>query len=113
MAASKNNRKKGKKRTKGHKSPVRTPAEQSAKKRTEYDWFGMAGLALMLAGFLGAMFTPYGLAFYPITFVGALMGLVKSKWDTTPHKISVVCYIVYCLLVAYMWVGILTGRVSS
>ncbi len=112
MAVSKNNRRKGKKRTKAHASPVRQGEEKQESKYGGYDWFSMAGLAIMLAGFLGAMFTQYGLVFYPITFVGAVMGLVRTRWDTWPHKVTVICYIVYCIAVAGMWIGMLTGRVS-
>lgn len=113
MAVSKNNRRKGKKRTKAHAAPVRqTEEKQEPSNRGGYDWFNMAGLAIMLAGFLGAMFTQYGLVFYPITFVGAVMGLVRTRWDTWPHKVTVICYIVYCIAVAGIWIGMLTGRVS-
>ncbi|HIV67593.1 MAG TPA: hypothetical protein IAA32_01850 [Candidatus Butyricicoccus stercorigallinarum] len=109
MAVSKNNRRKGKKRAKGRAAQAR-PAE--AARRRSYDWLGMVGLALMLAGFLGAMFTPYGLVFYPVTFAGAVIGLVQTRRDAWHHKITFVCYIIYCIAVAVMWVGMLTGRMA-
>lgn len=114
MAVSKNNRKKGKKRTKGHMAPpkpVEVEEEQAAPEE-KTDWINMVSLALLLIGFLGAIFTSYALVFYPITFVGGLISLLRTKWDTTSHKISKVCYIVYCVTVAVVWVGMLTGKVQ-
>lgn len=116
MAVSKNNRRKPKKRTKNHMSPqkqVKQTQEKQAAPKATLDWFSIAGFALMLIGFLVATFTSYSIAFYPVTFVGAVMCLMKTKWDTRAHKISFVCYIVYCVAVAIMWVGILTGTITK
>lgn len=117
MAVSKNNRRKPKKRTKNHAAPQGQTAKQSggqaSASKQKMDLFGLTGFALMLAGFLAATFTPYQLIFYPITFIGALMCLLKTKWDTRTHKISFVCYIVYCAAVAVMWVGLLTGKITG
>lgn len=111
MAVSKNNRRKGKKRAKPHGSSAHQAEEKQVSKYGTFDWFNMTGLALMLMGFLGAMFTEYGVIFYPATFVGAGMGLIKTKWDTRQHKVTVVSYIIYCIAVAVMWIGMLTGTI--
>ena len=110
MATSKNNRKKGKKRTKGR------AASQSQRSRTEVkrvrDWksdqfIDFIALAVMVAGFLLACFTDYGVVGYPLAAVGAAIGLVRTKWDTTNHKITIVCYIVIIILLVLTWFGIL------
>lgn len=111
MAVSKNNRKKSKKRSKGHAAPQTQEIQQTNAQRMR-DWnreqiYKFAALGIMVVGFLIAMFTPYGIVGYPITFVGSLLCLFKTKWDTTNHKISFVCYIVYCILVAMLWIQLI------
>lgn len=113
MAVSKGNRKKGKKRTKNHMSPQKQVEEKQVTPKEKTDLYSLAGLAIMLVGFLGAMLTPYGLIFYPVTFVGAFMGMMRSKWDTTMHKLSTVGYVAYCVVVALAWIGTLTGKITS
>lgn len=116
MAVSKNNRRRTKKRTKNHMSPQKQADkldEARAESKSSIDWFSLTGFALMLVGFLAATFTPYGLICYPITFVGALMCLIKTKPDTSHHKVSFVCYIIYCVAVAIMWVSLLMNQLSA
>lgn len=116
MAVSKNNRKKGKKRKKGHMDPQKlalvSEKETETTPEEKTDWLSFVSVGILLVGFLGAMFTSYGLIFYPITFAGALMSLLRTKWDTTSHKISNVCYIVYGVTVAIVWIGMLTGKAT-
>ena len=107
MATSKNNRKKGKKRAK-NRSPQQVQEKNAAKVKRVRDWkreqvISFVALAIMVVGFLLASFTSYGIIGYPIAALGAAVGLVRTKWDTTHHKITIVCYVVMIVLLMLAW----------
>ncbi|HIV67592.1 MAG TPA: hypothetical protein IAA32_01845 [Candidatus Butyricicoccus stercorigallinarum] len=111
MAVSKNNRKNGKKRTKGHRAPVtdeqrkravqvNTEAQEREKKRFR---LSLIAIAVMAVGLFIA-WQGYRIFGYPITFVGGLAGLYAARHQDKGRKVTIVCYTIYCLLVAYMWI---------
>ena len=112
MAVSKNNRKKGKKRVKGHMAPAGavpkpgdklTPEQMEQKQMLKKNNRGLIGMLIMLLGFAGGMFTDYGLICYPISVVGAMMGLLSIKRKTKRDTVIYVCYVVYIAAIATVW----------
>ncbi len=115
MATSKNNRKKGKKRAKSHSVQQTQDRRSAADVKRVRDWkreqvLSFAALAVMVAGFLIASFTSYGIIGYPLAALGAAIGMVRTKWDTTNHKITIVCFIVVIVLSMLTWFSILSGN---
>ena len=112
MAVSKNNRRKKTKRTQNHCAPAGFGQKQQAKVAAQQEqeaiekkrWrISMLALVFMVVGFLIAA---QGNRFigYPITFVGGVLGLYSARTLSKGRKITIVCYTIYCVLVAYMWI---------
>ncbi len=112
MAVSKNNRKKGKKRTQSHRAPV---TEQQRKQEIQVDQemlakeklrfrLSLAAIIVMAIGLFVA-WKWSRLIGYPITFVGGLAGLYAARQQGKGRKVTIVSYSIYCLLVAYMWIS--------
>jgi hypothetical protein len=114
MATSKNNRKKGRKRQQMHKKPVpdyvvkaeqeRMEAERKADDRTR-TW-SFLGLILMIVGFVVAVMG-YPIIGYPLTFVGAVIGMFTTSSESKHPRIVMGGYMVYCVLVAVLWITLL------
>ena len=111
MAVSKNNRKKGKKRAQSHRAPfteqqrkqelqVDEAMQQKEKKRFR---MSLVEIAVMAIGLFVA-WKWSRLIGYPITFVGGLVGLYAARQQDKGRKVTIVCYSIYCVLVAYMWI---------
>ena len=111
MAVSKNNRKKGKKRAQSHRAPV---TEQQRKQELQVDEamqqkekkrfrMSLVAIAVMAIGLFVA-WKWSRLIGYPITFVGRLVGLYAARQQDKGRKVTIVCYSIYCVLVAYMWI---------
>lgn len=112
MAVSKNNRKKKHKRTQNHSAPEGFSKKQIEREEQQQDqaqlekkrWrISMLALVLMVIGFLIANAGNH-LIGYPITFVGGLLGLHSARTLAKGRKITVFCYTVYCILIAYLWI---------
>mgnify|MGYP000763850648 CR=1 FL=1 len=110
MAVSKNNRRKKGKRTQNHSAPA--AAQKSAKREVEVQqkqkekqalWLNIAGIAVMIVGFILA-WRGYRFAGYPITFIGALAGLIATRLQGGKRKGTIIGYTVYCIMVAYLWI---------
>lgn len=111
MAVSKNNRKKGKKRAQSHRAPV---TQQQRKQELQVDEamqqkekkrfrMSLVAIAVMAIGLFVA-WKWSRLIGYPITFVGGLVGLYAARQQDKGRKVTIVCYSIYCVLVAYMWI---------
>ena len=111
MAVSKNNRKKSKKRVKGHAAPITnttmskelTPEQMEQKQMLKNNNRGLIYMLVMLLGFAGGMFTDYGIVCYPISIAGALAGLFSMKRRTKRDTVIYICYIVYIAAIATVW----------
>lgn len=113
MATSKNNRKKGRKRSASHAAPPGYDGKKqqyTAKEEQNKSFFDrhlMAikwiGLLIMLAGFIIAYYLQRMIG-YPITIVGALIGFFCVRSDTRYRRVSLVCYGVYIALMVYAWI---------
>ena len=110
MATPKNNRKKGKKRQPMHSKPmsdaalkaqetIRTEEEKSLRRVQNLSFIG---LLLMVGGFVIALAASKKIG-YPVTFIGALIGIATVQPDQKHRVISIVAYIVYCVMVAFLW----------
>lgn len=115
MATSKNNRKKGKKRAKNHAARQAQEQKSASEVKRVRDWkqeqvISFVALAIMVVGFLLASFTSYSIIGYPVAALGAAVGLVRTKWDTTNHKITIVCYVVIIVLLMLTWFSMLGGN---
>lgn len=115
MATSKNNRKKGKKRQKSRSAQQAQEKRNAAEVTRMRDWkrdqvINFVALVIMVGGFLVATFTSYGIVGYPIAALGAAVSLVRTKWDTTNHKISIVCYVAVIILLMLSWFNMLNGN---
>ena len=110
MAVSKGNRKKHK-RNKNHSAPegfgkkktAQEQAEQAAAMEKKRWRTSMVALILMVVGFLIAA-AGYHFVGYPITFAGGVLGLHSARTLTKGRKVTIVCYTIYCVLTAYMWI---------
>lgn len=112
MAVSKNNRKKGKKRTPSHRAPV-TAQQREQKTRIEEKQrvqekqnlrLSLIAVAIMGVGLFVA-WRWSRLIGYPITFVGGLAGIYAERKSGKQRKLTLICYTIYCILVAYMWIA--------
>lgn len=109
MAESKNNRKKKKKRTQNHRAPDLPPtkeeiaqeeaAVQEQKKQLK---LSIVAFALMAVGFLLAQFWSSFVG-YPISFVGSILGIATARSQEKGRTVTIVCYTIFSVLVAYMW----------
>lgn len=111
MAVSKNNRRKKRKRTQNHSAPVsavsqnmerEVEVEQEAKEKRAMR-LNIIGIVIMIAGFVLA-WRGYRFAGYPITFSGALVGIISTRMQNNGRKLTIAGYTLYCIMVAYMWI---------
>lgn len=121
MATNKNNRKKGKKRQQMHKRPVpqhvaearKQIEEEEVKELKRSQTVSMVGVLCMVIGFAAAMLTDITivkLIGLPISFVGSILCLFTIRPDVKHKTIAIVGYIIYCVLIAYLFIGIATGK---
>lgn len=113
MAVSKNNRRKKRKRTQNHSAPViekhLTEAEvqelehkqQQENKRLKWS---IIFIVIMIGGFVIARAAAAPLIGYPISFIGGIGGLATTRTQEKGKTVTVICYTIYCILVAYMWI---------
>ena len=118
MAVSKNNRRKGKKRKQNHAAPKveqrlteaqKQELEEKKKENNKFLKLSIVACVIMVIGFVIG-WAGYGVIGYPISFVGAVMGLVMTRKQDRGRKVTIVCYSIYCVLVAYMWIFELMSR---
>lgn len=109
MAESKNNRKKKKKRTQNHRAPDLPPtkeeiakAEEQQKRQGKMLKMSILSFVVMLVGFLVAQMWSH-LIGYPIACVGSIMGIYSAREQERGRIITIICYGVFAVLVAYMW----------
>ncbi len=112
MAVSKGNRKKNTKRKQNHSAPKvekrLTEAEKQEllkkeKQNNKNLKRSIIACVIMVAGFVIA-WLGYRLIGYPISFAGAVMGIVVARNQDKGRKVTIACYTIYCVLVAYMWI---------
>lgn len=112
MAVSKNNRKKKTKRTQNHSAPKvekrLTEAQkqeliQKQEQNNKHFKLSIVACVIMVVGFVMA-WAGYDLIGYPISFAGGVMGLVLTRKQDKGRKVTIICYTIYCILVAYMWI---------
>lgn len=110
MATSKNNRKKGKKRQPMHSKPIPESIAKAqedlrkdeVKSLQRKQTVSFIGLLLMVGGFIVAL-TANKVIGYPITFIGAFIGMVTVQPDQKHRMLSIIGYLVYCIMVAFLW----------
>lgn len=109
MAESKNNRKKKRKRTQNHRAPDLPPtkeeiakAEEEQKKQSNMLKMSIVSFVVMLAGFLVAQMWSH-LIGYPVAFVGSIMGIYSARGQERGRMVTMICYGVFAVLVAFMW----------
>lgn len=108
MAESKSKRKNGKKRAPQRKAPPKAPtkaeiqeAEQEVKKNKKMTYLGLISVAVMLVGqFCGQIGAFVG---YPVAFVGSILGIWTSRSQQKGRTMTMVCYTIFAVLVAYSW----------
>lgn len=111
MAVSKNNRRKKRKRTQNHSAPVTSQQIAKEQKIDEEKQIqekkrlrlSIIAIVIMMAGLLVAWKVSRFFG-YPLTFVGGVIGLVTARLQDKGRKVTIVCYTVYCILIAYMWI---------
>lgn len=109
MAESKNNRKKKKKRTQNHRAPDLPPTkeeiakeEAAVQEQKKQMKLSIVAFVLMVAGFILAQFWST-LIGYPISFVGSILGIMTARSQARGRTVTVICYTIFAVLVAYMW----------
>lgn len=115
MAESKNNRKKKKKRTQNHRAPDLPPTKEEIAKIEEVQKhqskmlkFSIIGFVLMLAGFIVAQLWSH-LIGYPFAFAGSIMGIYSARDQEKGKIITMTCYGIFAVLVAFMWLAEVLG----
>ena len=112
MAESKSKRKNGKKRAPQRKAPPKAPtkaeiqeAEQEVKKNKKMTYLGLISVAVMLVGILVGQFCGQIGAFvgYPVAFVGSMLGIWTARSQQKGRTMTMVCYTIFAVLVAYSW----------
>lgn len=116
MAESKNNRKKKKKRTQNHRAPDLPPtkekiakAEEVQKKQSNMLKMSIVSFILMLAGFVVAQTWSHFIG-YPIAFAGSIMGIYSAREQERGRTVTVICYGIFSVLVAFMWFAEVLAR---
>lgn len=116
MAESKNNRKKKKKRTQNHRAPDLPPtkeeiakAEEVQKKQSKMFKLSIVSFALMLVGFVIAQMWSRLIGF-PIAFAGGILGIYSAREQERGRKVTIICYTIFAVLVAYMWFAEVLAR---
>lgn len=114
MATSKNNRKKGRKRSAPHAAPPgyagkkqERVAQQSEKDDRARKWESLikwTGLFLMLIGFWILTYTQH-IVGYIITIVGALIGFFNVRDTARFARLSRVCYGIYIAMIVFIWIS--------
>lgn len=112
MATSKNNRKKGSKRSASHAAPPdfvgnRQQYEQKQaeklpfidRHRTVIRWIG---LLIMIVGFV-AVYYGHQIIGFPITIFGAMIDILCIRREPGKHAISLGCYLAYTAIMIYAW----------
>lgn len=114
MATSKNNRKKGRKRSAPHAAPpgyagkkqeqIAQQEEARYRASRRESLIKWTGLFLMLIGFWLMYYTHHA-AGYIITIVGALIGFFTARTNTRYSRLSMICYGVYIAMIIFIWIS--------
>ncbi|MDO5547785.1 MAG: hypothetical protein Q4F79_04780 [Eubacteriales bacterium] len=114
MATSKNNRKKGRKRSASHAAPPGyvgkkqeqiTQQEEANYRASRRDsLIKWTGLFIMLIGFWLAYETQYSIG-YVITIIGALIGFFTVRKGARYARLSMACYGIYIAMIVFIWVS--------
>ena len=114
MATSKNNRKKGRKRSASHAAPPGYfgKKQEQIQKQEEADYrasrkeslIKWIGLFIMLIGFWLGYETGWAIG-YIITIVGALIGFFTVRPNARYYRLSKLCYGVYIAMILFIWLA--------
>ncbi len=114
MAVSKNNRKRGKKRSSSHAAPPGFSAntEKQPKKRTMTEerrasavtFLKAISLVLMIAG-LGMVYFSHDSVGFPLAIAGAFIGFVFARQNQHFRFVTSACYGIFIAVMIYYWIS--------